>query len=190
MIPSTGILPAVFYRQEKEPTCVSFGLASALHYLGLQLVARQLTIDGRAFMNGNNPSKIMQYTGQWINSHPSLSQKWHMIKLTPDDDVLQLNTTHQPALIVMRESDDTQWHAITIVNNLIFDSSQSTACFLNTENLDMLCAVGSGKHNVYSGIHTGYHFLKRKSRKRRKKRPQILSASNDEVQLPAKKKTK
>ena len=174
-------MPKITYRQGLEPTCVTSGLASALHFLGHTAEAEQLAELGRQFMAGPTPSKILPFTATWLQKEKKLSSKWHLKKLHGQHNVWTLNTTHQPALIVMRESDGSQWHAVTIVNNMIFDSSQEKACAFNPENLDKLCAVGSSRPNVYNGIEKGYHLVLSRGPKTHRNPENIANEDNSSL---------
>ena len=71
---------------------------------------------------------------------------------------------------VLKATDGDYSHAITVVNNLVFESNVKQALTLSRTTLDWCC----GGRNYYAGIHKGYVFRApmhngRKGNKRRKK---------------------
>jgi hypothetical protein len=68
-----------------------------------------------------------------------------------------------PTLCVLESTTDILTHAITTVENFIFDSNLSGAIELNKKNLDWCCSDDFDKAE-YKRIHLGYRFIKSKPR--------------------------
>ena len=62
--------------------------------------------------------------------------------------------TIYPTLVVLRCKNGATNHSVTVVDDLIFDSTQSHAMKLCQESLDWICSINDG----YEAIHAAYRF--------------------------------
>ena len=68
-----------------------------------------------------------------------------------------------PTLCVLKSSDNSASHAVTVVENYIFDSNLSHALELNKKNLDWCCSDYNCEE-TFQGVHSAYRFEKIKPR--------------------------
>ena len=136
--------PKVHYQQQNAPTCVFHSFASALHYLGMTEVAEEihtLTIPLKQYYH--QPMKqVIKYLQSSIDRSYQ-PKSINSIKFPPD---MQSNNTHsyfsalfnskQIVLVTLASSDGAASHAITIIDNWIFDSNEKIALPLTKDALD------------------------------------------------------
>lgn len=152
-------LPTIYRKQTVgESSCVFASLISALHYIhdfqerDLLLNKIQSSLDfnhlaSEGTMNRENyASKILNRDGKY---------KCITIK---SFDILQ-NRSMWPTLCILKGSDGSVTHAVTVVNNYIFDSSCNTAMHLTKENLDWCCGSDYGEAK-FVAVEVAHRFVK------------------------------
>jgi hypothetical protein len=127
----------VHYTQKNHDTCLFKSVASALHYLNKKQIAYVVSSMATKYMYTpvdeqlNKLGSIAQE-----NDCDLLVTKWMTRKRVGEFD-LKTETTHRWALVVISLGGDGGiGHAITIVGDLIFDSTQSHALKLGKNSLD------------------------------------------------------
>ena len=136
----------VNYKQGVHSQCLLKGLASALHYVGLKdggsfISMKAPTFDG---MDGEKCLKelmqLMQKGGKPIGRceiYNKKNGKNCMIRLSTIDLLNKL--TIYPTVLVLVGNDGSVNHAVTVVDDLIFDSTQEFALKLTMESLNWIC---------------------------------------------------
>jgi hypothetical protein len=144
---------AIRYPQGHLATCVFSGFASALWAVGLEGMA--MLVKAAAPCTMDDPSVLAQLA-KLISSTPG----WllpHKIKHAATFDLLRANLTGALAVVILKASDGTSSHAITVHDNVIFDSNEKTALPLCQANLNYLCSTQTRQAN-YHGVMAGYLF--------------------------------
>jgi hypothetical protein len=153
-----------------------------MHQLGYLVFARLIENYGREFIKDHtkNQSKSVNYLVTHLrNNVPDFANVWIHKPLPSDYDIWKDRKPQQPKLIQIHGSDGAVNHAVTIWNNLIFDSNLDHAVPLNRKNLEDCCDA------VYQGILLGFVFVRappkqinaqcyiKQNRKNRKKNKKI-----------------
>jgi hypothetical protein len=145
-----------------EKSCVFNSLINALHYMN--------DYDGRDMLLENLP-KSLNYQEMRSVSHRRLAfaaqimnnqVTGYNIKYFDQIDILE-DRSMWPTLCVLKSSDNSASHAITIVENYIFDSNVSHALELNKQNLDWCCSDLTCRE-TFCGVHSAYRFVRIKPR--------------------------
>jgi hypothetical protein len=140
-----------------ENTCVFNSLINAMHYI----------TDYRA------RDELLSYLPQSINveefgkeastrrSHAAyicnFKIKGYFIEKRRNFDILQYHS-FWPTLCILQGSDKSTTHAITVVENYIFESNCPHAIMLTKENLDWCCSSEFSPNVKYVQVVESYHF--------------------------------
>ncbi len=143
----------VHYTQKNHDTCLFKSVASALHHLNKKQIASVISSMATKYMYTPVDEQLNKLA-TIAQEHDSdlLVTKWMTRKR-----VLQFNlkteTSDRWALVVIPLGGDGGiGHAITIVGDLIFDSTQSHALTLGKNSLDWCCANDLGFESIYMAI--------------------------------------
>ena len=139
------------YPQGNLPTCVFSGFASALWAVGLEGLA--MLVKAAIPFTVNDPSVIAQLAQLLARSPGWLLP--HKIKRASVFDLLSADLSTALAVVILKASDGTTSHAITVHDNVIFDSNERTAIPLCKDNLDYLCSTAL-RQATFKGIMAGY----------------------------------
>jgi hypothetical protein len=137
----------VHYTQKNHDTCLFKSVASALHHLNKKQIASVVSSMAMKYMytpvdeQSNKLASIAQE-----NDCDLLVTKWMTRKRVGKFD-LKTETSDRWALVVGDIG-----HDITIVGDLIFDSTQSHALKLGKNSLDWCCANDRGFESIYMAI--------------------------------------
>jgi hypothetical protein len=152
----------VHYTQKNHNTCLSKSVASALHHLNKKQIASVVSSMATKY--------IYTPVDEQLNKLGSIAQendcdllmtKWMTRKRVGKFD-LKTETSHRWALVVIPLGGDGGiGHAITIVGDLIFDSTQSHALKLGKHSLDWCCANDRGFASIYMAIKFAWKNIKR-----------------------------
>ena len=152
--------PSVGFQQKGMDTCAYSSLASALYYLGYTEEAVLLHAFGeQEYKETNFPvDKTLPTIIHYINEQEKFRyfrKRYQPKKLKMNynifDDQVEQNEIR---LIVLIMSDNTETHAVTIVNDFVFDANTTNALPLTIEGLDCCCGVDAH----YIGVSHGYHW--------------------------------
>jgi len=151
----------VKYPQKDKPTCLYRGLASALYYLQFKNEAHQLAHQQIALEAEGMPlnmsvkilyeklENILPSIGRVLKAnHLSTNRKW-----TIELNDLFSDLSKYPTVILPLGSDGSINHAVCVVDDLIFDSTQSVAMKLCQESLDWIC--GNKCIGIYGAFRLG-----------------------------------
>ena len=114
-------------------------------------MAKQVFMVGSAMVN--DPS-VLKGIAQWFSERHGWLRP-HKIKHLATFDLLTADLREALAVIVLRASDGSTSHSITVHDNVIFDGNEKTALPLCQENLNFLCSTASRQAN-YIGLTAGY----------------------------------
>jgi hypothetical protein len=152
----------VKYQQGDWNQCLFKATASALHYCGkseaasfafnaaptVQYLPRKkaiLSLRDRIMIHAPDIGGVIAF-----NQH-SRRRKMNRTSL---DELVQ-NQTIFPTMVIPRANDRSASHAVVVVDDIIFDATQSHAMELSRESFEWIC----GKHGV-EGIERALHFEK------------------------------
>ncbi len=130
--------------------CITKGMASCLHYCGAVQPPLELSRLGNTFMHLPKPTaellleetmkKIVPCIGTCVVMHKRIRQKRRgKNKVGISMDELINNKTPFPTLVVPCGVDGSLNHAVVVVDDLIFDSTQEHPLKLSRESLDWIC---------------------------------------------------
>ena len=148
----------------KNPLCFAKSMASVLYYIGLK--GESGDINDIAFHFSNKPlnEACKKFKSLWETKYQllvnvsfiiitnrkkiqeTIERRW---KITIEE--LVENKTIYPTLVVPIENDGSTGHAICVVDDLIFDSTQENALKLYRESLDWICGR-KGYKELYVAI--------------------------------------
>ena len=145
-----------------ERSCVFNSLLNALHYIN-DYQGRDLLLDHLPTSLNYQKMKVVShgrpaFAAKIINNHVT----GYKIKYFDEIDILK-NRSMWPTLCVLKSSDNSASHAVTVVENYIFDSNLSHALELNKKNLDWCCSDYNCEE-TFQGVHSAYRFEKIKPR--------------------------
>ena len=148
--------PIIVYRQKTGYSCVTNGLANALHFLSHHALAQRLYDFGMSLTLGGQERHltIIGMTREFMRKQ---GKQWtpyklnHSISLT-DRRTYPSETT--PRLVVLEADDGDAGHSVTIAGNWIFDSNFSHALPLCRASFDHICSEGGSM----VGFRIGYDF--------------------------------
>jgi len=135
-----------------ENSCVFTSLVNALHYIG-DYVARDVLM--RHLPLSLDPSNFTEYANTrcgMANRVFNDNVRGYTIKKEENIDILMMNDDVWPKLCVLRGDDGSTSHAVTVVENYIFDGSCPHAIPLNKKNLDWCCSSEQFPHVKYKNI--------------------------------------
>jgi hypothetical protein len=87
------------------------------------------------------------------------------IKKVNQFNILLVDLSKTLAVVVLKASDGSSTHAITVHDNAIFDSNEATSLMLCQENLDYLCSTATQTARCI-GIMAGYLYYEQGKRGR------------------------
>ncbi len=154
--------PKIKYRQGNQDTCVFNSMASALWFIGKTVAANALYCLGAGTQNLSGPQMLDALLKAMKEHAPEIAraEKWKpkSLKLATYDPVK--NTSPHPTLLQLLGKDGGTQHAVTTVDNWIFDSVEERALPLTQENLSHCCGTVLGFDRVYAA----YRFEQRETR--------------------------
>ncbi len=158
-----------------ERSCVFNSLINALHYINDYAGRDQLLNYLPTSLNYEKMSMFSHSRAAFAAQIMNKEVTGYQIQTMKNFDILQ-NRSMWPTLCVLRGSDSSINHAVTVVENYIFDSNRSCAMNLTKSNLDWCCSDFSGKQQ-FVAVHTAYRFNKIKPK------PETLLRCSDQRSL-------
>jgi len=142
------------YQQDEKSFCLVYSLASALYYMGLDKEANKMSdvadsateldlkdaLDAAtAYMSEHAPciAGYQSFGAFCLRKKHELSMKQLCVEKTP-----------YPNIVVPLGKDQSLNHAVCVVDDLIFDSTQKYALKLKRKSLDWVCG-GDGAHSIH-----------------------------------------
>ena len=149
------------YQQFDRNLCLLMGVASCLHYCGLKEVAVTLSNEAMQFANLSRDLGITKLKETMLKVVPCIgdctifnvrnAKKRTIKKLSIEDLITE--KTRFPTIIIPLAKDGSINHAVVVIDDIIFDSTQAFALKLCRESLDWVC----GEKGIAS-IHIGLRF--------------------------------
>lgn len=137
-------------QQGQLNTCVFSSFASALCGIGMSGIGILVEKAGKS--NVDNPTALRELAC-FMCAHFWLQPI--KIKNANGFDLLNADLKEKLAVVVLKASDGSTNHAVTVHDSMIFDSNEPTALPLCRENLDFLCS-SSTQLAKCTGIMSGY----------------------------------
>jgi len=155
--------PLVRYQQGYLDTCAFSSLASALFQLDFVEEARTLHDFGVLWTSTNkeNFEKTLEVLMKFIEKSPKFSlfrRTYCVKKIRRMYNIFTKVPISDIRLIVFTMSDNTETHAVTVVEDYVFDANCPNALPLTKEGLDCCCGVNTN----FFGVARGYHWTRRK----------------------------
>jgi hypothetical protein len=149
---SQGI--SIHFPQGDQCICVFASFASALWALGLEALAMHVAAVMPTTMD--DPAVLQALVRVMLSGPHSFLQP---IKIQPavQFQLLEVDLSMAVAVVVLKSSDGSISHAITVHDSLIFDSNESVALPLCQENLNYICSTETRQAH-WVGIVAGYLF--------------------------------
>jgi hypothetical protein len=151
--------PIVQFQQKDLDTCAFSSLASALFYLGYVEQAVLLHAYGEEWTLRNE--ELTERTLEAIVKFIPTTKKFKYFRkhykphrLNQNYDIFEKVPANEIRLIVIIMSDNTESHAVTVVNDYIFDANCTNALPLTLEGFDCCCGVDA----TFVGVSKGYHW--------------------------------
>ena len=153
----------VAYPQGQNDRCLFLCVASALHYMGLEEEAAKLAALGSKAEHVSGSTGIDELRESMIVCAPivgrpmlfNTSKKKRKRPIHLKEIVTQL--TPYPTLIIPLGADRSVNHAICVVDNLIFDSTQSFAMKCQVDAIGWICNCGKkGVADVFEAMRFQY----------------------------------
>ena len=150
--------PVIRFRQHDNKTCVFKSMACALHYLDKHNAANALSTLA-VHTERKHGKGLINYLYETMEAHvPEIAdgQKWNTSKKLEKFDVMA-NISKYPTLLQLLGTDGGIQHAVTTVDNWIFDSAEEYALALTLENLNKCCGPNVGLDKIWAA----YRFEKK-----------------------------
>ena len=150
----------VHFKQNEHNTCVFSSFASALWAIGFPeigiCVAKEVktTIDNPSVL-----ARLAVLMGENFWLQPC------KIKRPNEFPLLTVDLSEALVVVVLKASDGSAHHAVTVHDGLIFDSNEQTSLPLCQANLDFLCSTDA-RRATYEGIATGYIYQEQGKKQR------------------------
>ena len=145
------------YQQQDLEYCITMGLASALHYIGYTRSAEvyvQHSEEICAYPGNLQIKRICElasihmpeigkpriFNQRTRRNSSKKSMTWHEVFV---------NKTKYPTLVIPFGKDGSLNHSFCIVDDLIFDSTQTHALKLNRESVDWICGIGGAEEKAW-----------------------------------------
>ena len=160
------------YEQKNEDHCLFYSFCSALDYMGKEHTGQLISVLAKK-------NKHMDSTKQMKNLDNAVKEHLPIIgtptvfnqrgkKKTMTVKSLINEKSPWPTIVIPRAHDGGISHAITVIDDLIFDSTQEKAMKLTKESLDWICIKNGGIESIYAAHRycQKYNLPKHKSMKR------------------------
>lgn len=146
------------YQPLGENSCVFNSVINALHYIkdfkGRDLLIQELPQSMSIKAYGEYSSNRTSFAAHVVNL-----LGFYRIEKLKNFNVLT-NRSMWPTLCVLKGTDKGTNHAISVVENYIFESNSKTAMELNLENLDWCCRTPSDDTIKFESVESAYRFTK------------------------------
>jgi hypothetical protein len=155
--------PIVKYQQGNLDICAFASLASALFHLGWTEEAKLLYNFGVEWtlFHEDSIDKSLENIARFIPKQKIFKHfrsKYEQRKIKYDYDIFQPVLQNEIRLIVIIMSDNSETHAVTVVNNYVFDANCTNALPRTQEGLDCCCGVDAN----FVSVSRGYHWVDKK----------------------------
>jgi hypothetical protein len=147
--PSLTTSIKVEYQQGDWNQCLFKATASAMHYCGLQKAASCISNMAPSVQYLPREQAIFALRKSMMTHVPEIGgviafnqhQRRRKMNRLSLDELVQ-NKTRFPTLVIPRANDGSASHAVFVVDDIIFDATQSHAMKLCKESFDWICGKG------------------------------------------------
>ena len=142
----------VQYTQNNHSTCLFKGCASAFHFHGMRLLASTISSTAGKYTDKPSHEQLEHLVSIVKQAQPKTRvQKWFKKTKAMTLDVLADKSSNVTVVIPLGKDGGVQ-HAVTILDDHIFDSTQAYAMHLTKESLDWCCNNSQGYRRVYMAV--------------------------------------
>jgi hypothetical protein len=143
----------VHYTQKNHGTCLFKSVASALHHLNKKHIALVISSMATKYMYAPVDEQLNKLASiAQENDCDLLVTKWMTRKRVGKFNLKTVSSNRWALVVIPLGGDGGIGHAITIVGDLIFDSTQRHALKLGKNSLDWCCADDLGFESIYMAI--------------------------------------
>ena len=154
--------PIIKYPNNEHAVCAFASYACVLNHLELLEECEEVLALMKRYQNGELQeimNRILQFLAdRWIKTRKfgKCRKKYTMRAIRRDHNILDVTTMGSKdfKLVVLRQSDGSESHAIATTKEFIFDSNCTNALPLSAESLGCCCGATAD----YVGIAYGYYF--------------------------------
>ena len=144
------------YVQLDKAYCLYYSMASALHYCACQEAGRHISNHAKKYAFHGADEQMVYLIGLIQSTVPSIGRfvkfnlKTAKKKKKKKLDIANLceQQTPFPTIVIPQCVDGGVNHAVTVVDDLIFDSTQTNALKLTKESFDWICAKNGGFQKI------------------------------------------
>jgi hypothetical protein len=144
-----------------ENSCIMTSLVNAFHYIndweGRNKLLRKISVS-IDYSKYSAWAKNRRSFAAWVMNH---SVKGYECRLLQNVNILH-GRTLWPTLCILQGTDGSINHAITTVENFIFESNCTHALTLNIDNLDWCCNTDMSSDVKFDRVPFAYRFVKNK----------------------------
>ena len=150
------------YQQKDANFCLCYSLASALHYVGLKEEGKLIANLAEDSINLDQRQQIeyiclhMQDIVPRIGLYQMFGNVWNKHKKRKKEDItiptLVQQYTPFPTIVVPLGKDGSISHAVTVVDDLVFDSTQKYALTLSHKCFHWICGGLGTSDQVWGAI--------------------------------------
>jgi hypothetical protein len=152
-------LPVVYRLQPfGENSCVFSSLISALHYLNDYKMRDLLTEYVATSLCYKKMRAVSESKSRDAFASKLMNQKGKYKSCLMENFNIFENRSMWPTLCILHSSDGGLSHAVTVVDNYIFDSTTYRAMLINRENLDWCCSTDYYEA-CFVGVYKAYRFI-------------------------------
>ena len=145
-----------------ENSCIFNSLANAMHYINDWRARDMLIASIPSSLSYDSYKTVAASRKKFAAFVVNVKVTGYITAVMDKFDILQ-NHSIWPTLCILRGSDNSVNHAITVVDNFIFDSNCPYAMQLTRDNLDWCCCSDEISTDVkYVEVMFGYRFSQRK----------------------------
>ena len=152
------------YQQGKNNYCLTYSMASALYYCGKKKESNLFSKFAEDIRKLDRHNQLQLFQDKMREIVPSIGtykklnvrnakNKKNLISL----DQLCEEKSEFPMLVLPEGKDGSLSHAFCVVDDLIFDSTQTHALKLEKESIEWICSINDG----FERISEAYHFFQR-----------------------------
>jgi hypothetical protein len=156
----------IIFPQNSQDHCLIKGVASSLFYCGLKAEAHKISGSASKFECLTKPLALQELKNIMRNLVPCIGDCMvfnvrnsggggKKKKILTIEDLLE-NKTRYPTVVIPYGKDGSNNHSFVVVDDLIFDSTQTHAMRLCRDSLDWICGGGMDSINVALRFNTSH----------------------------------
>ena len=143
------------YVQLDKSFCLYYSMASALHYCGCKAAGREVFNHAKKYQHADADTQITKLIELMEKNVPSIGRcmKYNVRTSKKKKRNLELaelceTKTPYPTIVVPQCVDGGINHAVTVVDDLVFDATQSNALKLKEETFEWICVKNDGFQKI------------------------------------------